>query len=126
MKNTKNIIALLLALLMIVTLVACGGGKTPAATPTPDAPATPAAEDNSAALVGVWEEIDIDNVYTFNANGTGTEYFDGDTWDMTWKLIGKTLTMDFGDAGVEEYEVELSTSMLIVHGAEVDFEYIRK
>ena len=126
MKTTKNIIALLLTLLMIVTLVACGGGKTPATTPTSDATATPAAEDNSAALVGVWEEIDIDNVYTFNANGTGSEYFDGDTWEMTWKLIGKTLTMDFGDAGVEEYEVELSTSMLIVHGAEVDFEYIRK
>ena len=85
----------------------------------------PTLDANSARLVGVWLEIDIDNIYTFNADGTGNEYFDGDDWDMTWELKGSTLMLDFGKAGIEVYEVEFTATMFIVHAKTVDFEYVR-
>jgi len=79
----------------------------------------------ASALVGVWEEIDIENVYTFNADGTGKEYYNGESWDMTWKLTGDTLTMNFGAAGIETYQIILSDNLLVVHGTTVNFEYVR-
>jgi len=136
MKTAKIVIVLLLATLMLFALTSCGAKKAldslinSSTTPTPasnsGSSSGSSTKNNSEALVGVWEEIDIDNVYTFNADGTGNEYYDGDSWDMDWELNGKTLTMDFGDAGVETYDIELSTSMLIVHGDGIDFEYIRR
>ena len=81
---------------------------------------------SSFSLVGVWEEIDIDNVYTFNADGTGSEYYDGETWQMTWKLVGNTLTMNFPKTGVEVYEITLTENYLIVHNPVIDFEYTRQ
>jgi hypothetical protein len=53
-------------------------------TPAQTVPSkSPDGEDLSAQLVGDWLEIDIDNIYTFNADGTGSEYYAGENWDMT-------------------------------------------
>ncbi|MDR0862603.1 MAG: lipocalin family protein [Oscillospiraceae bacterium] len=103
--SQKRALILLLTLTLLLALASCAA-KSP--------------------LVGVWQEVDIDNIYTFNANGTGEEYYDGSTWALTWTLNGGTLTMDFGTAGVEAYKIEIKGNTLIVHGDEVDFEYKRK
>ena len=86
----------------------------------------PAVSSSSSELVGVWEEVDIDNIYTFNEDGTGSEYYDGDTWDMEWELNGTTLTMDFFDAGVEEYEIDFREGHLFVIDSTdgTEFEYV--
>jgi hypothetical protein len=79
-----------------------------------------------AQLVGTWDEIDIDDTYVFNADGTGTETYEGDTWQMTWRLSGTTLIMNFPDTGTEEYEVEFDGGLLIVHTPIVDYEYRKR
>jgi hypothetical protein len=45
---------------------------------------------------------------------------------MTWTLKGSTLTMDFPETGVEEYEITLSGNTLTVHNPIVDFKYKRR
>ena len=113
----------------VMELIDVMGMNVTLLTETATAPAkakasTPAASGNSGnSLVGVWEEIDIDNIYTFNADGTGSEYYDGNTWDMEWTLDGNILTMDFFDAGIEEYEIILDGDTLIVTDASEDIEY---
>ena len=61
-----------------------------------------------------------------DADGTGSEYFNGDTWEMTWTLDGTTLTLSFPETGVEEYEITLSDNTLVVHAPAADYEYNRK
>ena len=68
----------------------------------------------TSGLVGKWKEVDVDNTYTFNADGTGREYYDGESWDMKWTLNGTTLTVDFGSEGIEEYKITLNGEKLTV------------
>ena len=81
------------------------------------------AQNISTPLVGVWEEVDIDNIYTFNADGSGSEYFEGNSWDMTWTLNGDILTMNFIESGIEEYEIFLDGDTLFVYDEDSDTEY---
>ena len=77
-------------------------------------------------LLGNWSEVDIDNTYTFNADGTGIETYEGETWDMTWSLNGDVLTMDFPATGVEEYSITIRGNKLTVHNPVVAYDYIRQ
>ena len=109
---------------MNVTLLKDGVTLNKSAT----SPSAPAASASTSQLVGIWDEVDIDNTYTFNADGTGEEYYAGDTWEMEWKLNGTTLTLDFFDAGVEEYEIEFVDGTLFVRDPsdDTEFEYTRR
>ncbi|GHU65769.1 hypothetical protein AGMMS49983_14080 [Clostridia bacterium] len=89
----------MLAFLLVFVLSACGGKSEPV---------------DASQLVGNWAEVDIDNTYTFNADGTGSEYFEGDSWDMTWTLDGNDLTLDFPETGVEEFTISLKGDTLKV------------
>jgi len=101
-------------------------GNTPApATHTP-APPAPVISDLASKLIGIWDEIDIDNTYYFYEDGTGKEYFDGDTWEMIWMVDGNLLSMYFFDTGVEEYMITLDGDFLVVHNPNIDFEYVRR
>ena len=129
MKISKIIIALLLTLLMLATAASCALMDQilpPKDDESTAEPVNTADAGKSAMLVGVWEEIDIDNIYTFKADGTGDEYYDGTTWKMTWVLNGNILTMDFPETGVEEYEIYLTNDRLVVHNEDIDFEYVRE
>ena len=84
------------------------------------------ANDLAEKLIGNWSEVDIDNTYTFNSNGTGSETFEGTSWDMTWSLDGDMLTMDFPETGVEEYRISIKGDRLTVHNPVIKYEYIRR
>ena len=116
-KTKKTIITIALATILVLMLAACGGGNNSASQDT---------SDLATQLVGYWEEVDIDNSYTFNADGTGNEVFEDNVWDMTWTLEGDTLTMDFPDTGVEEYKIIIKGDKLTVKNSPYDYEYIRK
>ena len=89
-------------------------------------PTAPASSDLASKLIGIWDEIDIDNTYYFYEDGTGKEYFDGDTWEMIWMVDGNLLSMYFFDTGVEEYMITLDGDFLVVHNPNIDFEYVRR
>lgn len=115
-RTLKTIVVVVFAATALLLFSACGSGGSQSGSSAPD----------PSDLLGTWQEVDIDNSYTFKADGTGSEHFEGDTWEMTWTLSDSTLTMDFPATGVEEYEITLSGNTLKVHNPIVDYEYTRK
>jgi hypothetical protein len=112
-KTKKTVLTIALIAILMLMLAACGGA--------------PKDTTNwSDQLVGYWEEVDINNSYTFNADGTGNEVYENITWDMTWTLNGDVLTMDFPDTGVEEYSIIIKGDKLTVKNTPLNYEYIRK
>ena len=66
----KRLTALVLALLLTLSLVACGG--TAAEAPAPEAPATDAPAAEEVAAKGIYGSAE--EVYAFNVFLTGVEY----------------------------------------------------
>lgn len=95
---------------------ACGGGSNQSSSAAIDA----------STLAGYWEEVDIAEVYVFNAGGTGQQELFGTTFDFTWKLNGSKLVFDFGDGVTEEYTLSMKGSNLIMNDGTIDFEYKKK
>ena len=100
----KRLTALVLALLLTLSLVACGGtaAEAPAPEATPDAPAAdaPAAEATAKGIYG-----SADETYMFNVFLTGVEYW----WPVyaSFKETGKMLGVNTVYGGTPEYDATL-------------------
>lgn len=79
MKAIVKSLSLVLALMMVLALVACGGSTgTPAGNDTAGGDTVEDAASGNP-LVGSWEYQGGGYIYTFNADGTGTYDLGGDT-----------------------------------------------
>ncbi len=62
--------------------------------------ATESSASGGNEIVGEWHGVTANAraVYTFNADGIGTEFYDGETTDLTWKrtAAGVEITTDWG------------------------------
>ncbi len=106
MKTAKRLVSLVAALVMVMSLVACGGEK---------------------GLVGTWEvSADIDGQeisagYTFESNGDCSVNAMGITMDGTYKTDGDKITITVSFMGVETsqegtYKVDGDTLTLTIDG----------
>ncbi|MBQ3331360.1 MAG: hypothetical protein IJG87_09315 [Ruminococcus sp.] len=136
---TKSIInqavLMICALVLILSLAACGAKNNTEETTAPtEAAATastteaeaPAATDAAVigteaqasadtGLVGSWDYAELSGiVYTFNADGTGTYDMFGEVMDFTYEADGSVLKIMYIDADVDapmelEYEIDGDT-----------------
>ena len=88
----KKAISLLLALVMCLSLVACGGGNdTPKTTPNAENDTTQNIKENEALeigkeILGEWYLVQTtDYVLVFDEDGTGVRKFNGTDTAFTWK-----------------------------------------
>lgn len=111
MKTAKRLVSLLAALVMVMSLVACGGEK---------------------GLVGTWEaSADIDGQevsagYTFESNGDCSMNALGLTLDGTYKTDGDKLIITISMMGMEQsqeytYKVDGNTLFLTMDGEKAEF-----
>lgn len=123
---TKSIInkavLMICALVLILSLAACGAkdnaeettASTEAAAPAATEAEAPAATDAAVieteaqasadtGLVGSWDYTELSGVvYTFNADGTGTYDLLGEVMKFTYEADGSTLKLLYIDEDVDE------------------------
>jgi hypothetical protein len=71
-------------------------------------------------LIGTWKEIDVDETYQFNADGTGKEVLYGSTYNFKWSLDGDKIKFDFADVSDETVSIKFEGNTLILDNL---FEY---
>ena len=90
----KKAISLLLALVLCLSLCACGGGNdTPETTPNAENETTPHVEENTEIeeseigkdVLGKWFVVDSTVSLSFNDDGTGIRVQDGQEVPLSWK-----------------------------------------
>ena len=122
-----KVIAVMCAVMLVLSLAACGNNSTPAETEaaavendaaapadteaapadTEAAPADDAAADTG--IEGSWEYESGGYIYTFNADGTGTYDISGTIMNFTYTAEGGVLAITYegSDAPMElEYEID--------------------
>ena len=104
MKAIVKSLSLVLALMMVLALVACGGNG---GTTTDSGNDAPAADTNS--IVGSWEYQGGGFIYTFNADGSGTyDLGGGSVMNFTYETTDTELSLLYDgntDPMVLEYEI---------------------
>jgi hypothetical protein len=102
-----------LSVLMLIGMTACFGGSKGSVSNITD-----------SDLVGTWVEVDIDNAYYFESDGSGREVFESDTYVITsWYVSDNHLYMDFVE-GPEDYDIGLSADKKTLYvDALVDYTY---
>lgn len=110
------------ALVLIISLAACGAKNDAEVTTAPTEPAAastateataPAATDAAIeteaktsadnGLVGSWDYAELSGmVYTFNADGSGSYDMFGEVMKFTYEADGATLKITYTDEGVDE------------------------
>ena len=79
----KKIVSVLLILVVVFSLCACGGAKAPKGTYT-----------------GRYSDGDVLSVITINSDGTFTEEFEDEHWYGTWEMDqNNRVTCTYGDDG---------------------------
>ena len=123
-----KVIAVMCAVMLVLSLAACGNNSTPAETeaaavendaaapadteaaPADDADAAPAADAAAdTGIEGSWEYESGGYIYTFNADGTGTYDISGTIMNFTYTADGSVLAITYegSDAPMElEYEID--------------------
>ena len=82
---------------------------------------------DTGALVGSWAyEEDLNFVYTFNANGTGTYTIHGEVLNLTYQDNGTSVDYEMGGVpGSFEYTISGNT-LIIKDSAGEDVKYTRQ
>lgn len=105
MKKTAKILAVVLALVLLVSLAACGGSDK-----------GNGGSHDASSLVGTWESNEAPGTfYEFKADGTGT--LKGEGYSMNFTYVDKSTSVDFTYEGSDsvqnnEYTVDGSTLTL--------------
>jgi hypothetical protein len=103
-------LALTVAFVMATAfLIGCGGGN----------------KSLQEEIVGTWQEVDIDEVYTFDSDGNGVQVIFDTTYRFTWKIDGDTLKIVDKDYDIEEVYTKVSVqgdTLRMAHG-EIAYEY---
>ena len=89
----KKAISLLLALVMCLSLCACGGGNdTPKTT---EAPTETTPDYTEELTFGLWKKVLMNRAtLMFNEDGTGTmSFFNGGSNTFKWKMSGTTISV---------------------------------
>ena len=116
----KKFFALALAVLMLASLAACGGGEASEESAassqgeTPEALAAGTYEIVKIKFVGdtEWTE-DEEGSIVLNADGTGKFNRDGESFNLTWTLDGETFAMTETFLGIKnEYTGTLKNGAL--------------
>lgn len=114
MKNVKKLLALLLALVMLFALCACGGDKTGDEKDTKTSSSS-AKKEKKDALAGKWVDEEEGVILTLKDGGTGSVGMDGVTIDLEWEATKSELTwtMTFmGETEEQTFEYELDGDVL--------------
>ena len=104
----KKLFSLLLVFVMLLSLCACGGTEAPAIEEeeTTEEPTLSPDEILQEALVGQWQNIYDGDIYTFNADGTGTH---GEI-SITYRVENETIYIVEGVASLDEEVFTLDTA----------------
>ncbi|MBQ4569053.1 MAG: hypothetical protein IJA62_03170 [Ruminococcus sp.] len=95
----KKAFALIMVLVMVLSLAACGG-KT---------------EEEALTLVGQWEYEGGGYVYTFNEDGTGTYSFAGTDMKFTYEDKGTSFSLLYdGNTDATDFEYVIDGKTLTV------------
>ena len=106
MKTLLKSLAILTALLLVISLAACGGSTAPAA----DAPAA-----DTASIVGSWEYEGGGFIYTFNEDGTGTyDLGGGSVMNFTYEATDSELSILY-DGNTEPMVLEYVLSGTVLN-----------
>ncbi len=96
----KKALALILALVMCLSLTACGGNNTPSTQETP-ADTTESVDLKSILCCGMfWSRINIQSHTAFNEDGTTISP------DGTWELDGSTVKCVWENGDTESFEMK--------------------
>lgn len=147
----KRIAFVLLTLVLLLSLAACGASAQPTQTQTPPAEQsggeptkpveTPAAEPEDAAAAGEWTGVyckfvgDENGVtdepfsLTLNADGTGSHHRDGESYSVTWTLEDEDFSMTETFLGMtNDYTGTLSDGVLHLYNGDptddLTYEYV--
>lgn len=89
MKNILKVLAILCAVMMVISLAACGGSDKGADT---DTAVTEDTANAGEAIVGSWAYSDT-YIYTFNSDGTGTYDVGGTIMNFTYEANDNELSI---------------------------------
>jgi hypothetical protein len=114
LKLGGKILAMALACAMLIVLATgCRGGNE---------------KSLQEEIVGSWQEVDIDEVYTFDSDGNGVQVIFDTTYRFTWKIDGDTLEIADKDLDYEEVytKVSIQGDTLRMAHDEITYEYKKK
>lgn len=96
---------------------ASAGGDAPTEQPTePPVETTAPALTLAQELIGTWVDAYETETYSFNADGTGYQIYEGVTYTFTYKLTDDYMEITYSDGSSDAFNVEIYDGTFIIAG----------
>lgn len=93
-----------------------GNTESPTPPTEPDTPGTTPALSLAEELIGTWVDAYETETYSFNADGTGYQIYEGVTYNFTYKLTDDYMEIFYKDGDSDAFYVEIDDGVFIIAG----------
>ena len=117
MKSITKALAVIVMLVMLASLAACGGSNSSSNSGSNSGSGSSVVSAGESAVVGSWENTDYGYACVFNSDGTGTLTEGETTTDFTYTDNGSAIEVTFaGGSAPQSLDYTLADNTLTIGG----------